>query len=303
MSDEGNKRNSSGQSGQEGNLPFEDRVLKFAAQFFGKELLSAMGVKGAIRRVAPTEQIHLEVKSFMEDFNFEMEDATWRHFEFESDSITEDDLRRFRAYEAVTSFYYGVEVETYVICTASEKKLKKKLKQGKNVYRVKVIRMKDSDADQVWSELQQRKENGELERSDLLRLLLTSLMSGKTPIAFRIERGIRMLQKEQDMLGKEDLMRMEAILYTFAVKFVTGTELNHIQEVVKMTVLGQMLVDSGCQEGVQEGRREGALQGIRALVETCQEFGKSKGDVCAKLESKFSLTREEAEEYLKQYWK
>lgn len=291
MGDEGNKRNCSEQERQEGNLPFEDRALKFAAQFFGKELLPAMGVKGEVRRIAPTEQVHLEMKSLMEDFNFEMTDGTWRHFEFESDSITEDDLRRFRAYEAMTSFYYGVTVETYVICTASEKKLKKKLKLGRNVYRVKVIRMKDSDADQVWEELQQKKANGELRRSDLIRLLLIPLMSGKNPIAFRIEQGIRMLQKEEEMLGKEDLLRMEAILYTFAVKFVTGTELKQIQEVVKMTVLGQMLV------------REGEEKGIRALIETCQKFGNPKNEVCEELATKFSLTKDEAEEYLKQYWK
>lgn len=40
----------------------------------------------------------------------EMEDRTWQHLEFESDQITDEDLRRFRAYEAVCSFYYGVEV-------------------------------------------------------------------------------------------------------------------------------------------------------------------------------------------------
>lgn len=114
---------------QEPHQPFEDRALKFAAQFFGKELLPAMGVKGKVKGVAPTEQIHLQMKSFMEDFNFEMEDGSWRHFEFESDAITESDLRRFRAYEAVTSFYYGVEVQTYVICTASGK-IKKEAETG-----------------------------------------------------------------------------------------------------------------------------------------------------------------------------
>ena len=100
-----------------------------------------------------------------------------------------------------------------------------------------------------------------------------------------------MLQKEQELIGKEDLIRMEAILYTFAVKFVTGAELKQIQEVVKMTLLGQMLVDSGRQEG------------IKALIETCQKFGNPKDEVCKELALKFSLTKEKAEEYLKQYWK
>lgn len=61
------------------NQPLEDRALKMAVQFFGTELLPLLGVSGKVRRIAPTEQVHLEVKSLFEDFNFEMEDGTWRH--------------------------------------------------------------------------------------------------------------------------------------------------------------------------------------------------------------------------------
>lgn len=95
----------------EDGQPLEDRAMKQMVQFFGDELLPLLGVTGKVKRVAPTEQIHLEMKSFLEDFNFEMEDGTWCHFEFESDRITFDDLRRFRSYEAVTGYYYGVEVK------------------------------------------------------------------------------------------------------------------------------------------------------------------------------------------------
>lgn len=105
-----------------GQQPIEDRALKMAAQFFGTELLPLLGIRERVKRIAPTEQIHLEMKDFLEDFNFEMEDGTWRHLEFESDRITRADLRRFRAYEAVCSFYYGVEVITCVVCTAQVKK-------------------------------------------------------------------------------------------------------------------------------------------------------------------------------------
>lgn len=76
-------------------------------QFFGEELLPEIGVTGTVKRAAPTEQIYLELKDFTEDFNYEMTDGTWTHLEFESDSITIDDLRRFRAYEAVISYHYG----------------------------------------------------------------------------------------------------------------------------------------------------------------------------------------------------
>lgn len=42
----------------------------------------------------------------MKTFNFYVKpDRSWIHLEFESDSIKEEDLRRFRSYEAVTSLY------------------------------------------------------------------------------------------------------------------------------------------------------------------------------------------------------
>ena len=88
------------------NQPLEDRALKMAVQFFGTELLPLLGVSQKVKGIAPTEQVHLEVKGFFEDFNFEMEDGTWRHFEFESDGITLKDLRRFRSYEALMGYQY-----------------------------------------------------------------------------------------------------------------------------------------------------------------------------------------------------
>ena len=52
----------------------EDKVLKTAAMFFGHEL-PYLGIKGRMAAVAPTEQIHLDVRRMEEDFNFIMEDA------------------------------------------------------------------------------------------------------------------------------------------------------------------------------------------------------------------------------------
>ena len=43
--------------------------------FFGHELLPYLGIKGRMAAVAPTEQIHLDVRRMEENFNFIMEDA------------------------------------------------------------------------------------------------------------------------------------------------------------------------------------------------------------------------------------
>lgn len=245
----------------EDGQPLEDRAMKQMVQFFGDELLPLLGITGKVKRVAPTEQIHLEMKSFLEDFNFEMEDGTWCHFEFESDRITFDDLRRFRSYEAVTGYYYGVEVITYVVCTAKVKIPIRELKQG----------------------------TGKIKKEDLAGLLLTPLMSGSMSISERIRRGIRLLQQERDVLGKEDLLRMESVLYAFAMKFLSKAELNEMQEVFAMTILGQMLEARGIEKGIE--------QGIDALIQDNLEDGKTETEILEKLVRRFSLTKERAKQY------
>ena len=238
-------------------LPLEDRALKLAVQFFGKELLPRLGIQGKISRIAPSEQVHLEMKDFFEDFNFEMEDGTWIHLEFESDRITDADLRRFRSYEAVTAYYYKVEVTTYVLCSASVKRPKTKLCQGINTYRIRVIQLKDQDADQVILDLLRKQQEGRLTRQDLVPLLMTPLMSGRRPQVSRIEKSIRLLQTARELLEKEELLQMESVLYALALKFLTQVELKSIKEVFQMTILGQMLEEDGLEKGLKQGLEQG----------------------------------------------
>lgn len=40
----------------------EDKAMKTAVSFFARELLPMAGVKQKVRRIAPTESIHLELK-------------------------------------------------------------------------------------------------------------------------------------------------------------------------------------------------------------------------------------------------
>ena len=84
-------------------------------QFFADELLPYLNIKGKVVSFAPTELVHLELQKLFQDFNFIMEDGTWKHFEFQSTNEGLKGLKRFRAYEALTSYQYNVTVETYVL--------------------------------------------------------------------------------------------------------------------------------------------------------------------------------------------
>ena len=52
----------------------------------------------------------------------------------------------------------------------------------------------------------------------------------------------------------------------------------------------------------QEGRWEGILEGIRATVRTCRNFNISEADAVRNIMNKFSLSQEEAVNYVKKYW-
>lgn len=274
-----------------GAQPYEDRALKAAAQFFGRELLPLLGVKEVIRGVAPTEQVRLEIRDFQEDFNFWMEKGYIYHLEFESDEIVLEDMRRFRCYEAVLSYNYGAEVITCVVCTGRKGKVTDRIKEGINVYRVRLLWLRDGDADQVLREAEERQAAGVLDRQSLVQLLLTPLMSGEMTRKERILRSLKMIRGEQEAVDEAEKRQMESVLYALAMKFLTKEELEEVWEVFRMTVLGEILVEHGKEIGIAEGR----TQGIEAFILDNLEENIPRGRIIDKLIRRFSLSREEAE--------
>ena len=266
-----------------GAQPYEDRALKAAAQFFGRELLPLLGVKEVIRGVAPTEQVRLEIKDFQEDFNFWMEKGYIYHLEFESDEIVLEDMRRFRCYEAVLSYNYGAEVITCVVCTGRKGKVTDRIKEGINVYRVRLLWLRDGDADQVLREAEERQAAGVLDRQSLVQLLLTPLMSGEMARKERILRSLKMIRGEQEAVDEAEKRQMESVLYALAMKFLTKEELEEVWEVFRMTVLGEILVEHGKEIGIE------------AFILDNLEENIPRGRIIDKLIRRFSLSREDAE--------
>lgn len=72
-----------------------------------------------------------------------------------------------------------------------------------------------------------------------------------------------------------------------------------------LTTFDRELYEQGLrEEGELRGIELGKLLGEqKSLVETYQEFGKSQEETVGKLVEKFQLTRDEAEDIVKGYWK
>ena len=288
------KKADAGRQSQKQNFHQEDLALKTAAQFFGGELLPLLGVKGVIKYIAPTEAVKLESRQMFQDFNYAMEDGSWVHLEFESDSLTTKDLRRFREYEAAVSRTFGVAVVTYVICSSQVKRLKSELTEGINTYRVKVIRLKNRNSDLLFERLKKKKALGEpLTKEDLTPLLLAPLMSGSMDIEERITESITMIQEAGAALSELEMEKMQAVLYVLADKFLSGDGINRVKERIAMTKLGQMIFDDGVKKGLEQGSEQ--------TVEILMEEGFSKDHIIKKLKEKFSLSRKEAEKYMEKF--
>ena len=191
-------------------------------QFFKDELLSYLGITAEPVTIGPTEFVHLEAKQLYEDFNFIKPDRSWIHLEFESDGIREEDLRRFRSYEAVTAFIRSVDIT------------------------------------------------------------------------------------ESGTISESDMVRMQAVLYTLANKFLSKDDLNQVKEALFMTPLGQMLVNDGIEKGMEMGMEKGIKKGIEkgasALISACQEVGLTYDSTRKKLIEKLEVDASTASRYMEEFW-
>lgn len=78
----------------------------------------------------------------------------------------------------------------------------------------------------------------------------------------------------------------------------------HVEELVSMKEFhrkkGGKVDMCGAIAGLIE---EGKLEGIKALIEMCEEFHISREETLERIRDKFSLSEEKAEKYMENYWK
>lgn len=251
-------------------IPYEDAALKVSMQFFADELLPYLGIEGKVAGFAPTESVQLELHKLYQDFNLIMEDGTWKHFEFQSKNEGLKGLKRFRAYEATISYYHNVEVSTYVLFSGKIKNPMTSFTEGANTYRILPIIMKEQNGDVLIQNLIQKVNSGEtLSKKDLVPLTLCLLMDGKMAQKDRIKAAF-LITGKAETVDKSVINKIEAVIYAMAEKFLDSMEMNEIMEGIKMTRLGQMLVNEGRIEGRTEGEKRKLLEMI------CKKLRKGK---------------------------
>ncbi|WP_309449048.1 hypothetical protein [Clostridium sp.] len=189
-----------------------------------------------------------------------MEDDTYIHVEFQTTDKRNDDLRRFRAYEALLSFQTTKDVVTYVVYSNGIHNTKSILQTGINEYNIKVISMYDKDGDIVIKEVEEKLNNNiEVTKQDLVALTFTPIMGGKLTKLDRIIKAIRIVRK----INNHYRYDIESMLYAFADKFLDGKDLEKVKEEISMTKLGEMLVEDGIKKGEEKKAIETAKIAIK----------------------------------------
>ena len=252
MQEERQKQNTANQ--------IEDSAMKTMVRFFADDMLPYLGIQGKVKMVAPTEEIHMEIKRVYEDMNLIMEDGTWKHFEFQSTNGGVTDLKRFRVYEAITSQQNKVPVITYVLFSGKIKNPQYQFTEGINTYRVIPIVMQNKNADRIIKRLRKKqKKSRPITREELVSLVLTPLMQGKIPIKDRIKNAFQIIGEENCMKA-EETQKIQAVIYAMAEKFLKTEEMDEIKGVINMTRLGQMLVNDGINQGMSQGKAEAIVE-------------------------------------------
>ena len=209
----------------------EDAALKVMMQFFADEILPFLGIENKVVSAVPTESIYLELKKQHQDFNFVMEDGTWKHFEFQSTDGGIEDLKRFRSYESVASYTHGVEITTYVLYSGQIRNPITEFTEGINTYRVIPVVMQDMNADHLINELKEK------------------TASRKT------------ITKSASDIAPYEKQKIEAVIYTMADKFLDSMSMEEVEAAIKMTRLGQMLYKDGFNDGFNNGFDDGFTKG------------------------------------------
>ena len=266
------------------NQQHEDAALKSSMQFFADELLPYLNIEGKVIGFAPTELVHLELKKMYQDFNLIMEDGSWKHFEFQSTNEGKSGLRRFHLYEALTEYEHNVDITTYVLFSGRIKKPMISYTSGINTYHIQPIIMRERDGDHLIRKLQEKiQKRKPITKDELVPLTLCPLMGGIMSQKDRISSAFEIM-RSVELDDVQTVQKIEAVIYAMAEKFLTQKELEELKEEIKLTRLGQMLVEDGFAQGI--------TQGLKDLIAIKLQKGQSVEEIAEALEKSVDIIRE-----------
>ena len=62
-------------------------------------------------------------------------------------------------------------------------------------------------------------------------------------------------------------------------------------------------IAQGMERGMAQGMERGVMQGLQILIETLKDLEQTEEEVCQKIMERYDLKLEEAQNYIKKFWK
>ncbi|OON96719.1 MAG: hypothetical protein ATN36_04950 [Epulopiscium sp. Nele67-Bin005] len=245
--------------------------MKRAMQVFAKYAPKYFGHGGKVKSIAHTEDLIMTLNDMRMDFVFLMEDDTYIHFEFQTTNKGIKDLVRFNIYDLLLFQKTGKPIKTYVVYSSDIKNPKSEYTYGGgNTYKVTPICMADKNAISVLEHIENKLKKGEpLTDIEQMDLVFAPIMGGGLTKEDVLSKALTMTM-EYDVQKEEEI---QAMLYTFALKFLDEGQMDKIKELVKMSPLGKMLIAEGREAGLAEGLAEGLLEKAVEVAKTLFKKG------------------------------
>lgn len=148
------------------------------------------------------------------------------------------------------------------------------------------------DTEQILEKLTGKiREKEGLTEEELMELMILPLtVKGKEQKQPLIEKAVN-LAKELE--NREQSLQALAGILTFSDKVIAPDFREQIKEEMRMTQIGQMLIEEGMEKGMEKG--------IHAFILDNIEEETPRNKIKEKLVRRFSMTPQKAEEYLKKY--
>ncbi|MBQ8592518.1 MAG: hypothetical protein IJ485_07220, partial [Lachnospiraceae bacterium] len=135
-----------------------------------------------------------------------------------------------------------------------------------------------------------------------VQMILTSELTEKDNFWLRnLTNDIREKATVEELFTEYDKHKDEK-LYMSVMDIIVRANIEKMEEVKGMCEALLELMKDELDASRSEGIQQGIQQGIKSLIEACKSLGASCEVIKNMLIEKFSITENEAEEYMQLYW-
>ena len=282
----------------------KDVTAKVMAEALKGKSLAPFGIPQLkIVDILPTNLPVIESNELRLDNLFLLSDGSIGIMDYES-AYNQENFVKYINYIARVIKRYAInheldrikQIKMIVIYTADVDHAEAVYDLGGIVLKIEPTFLVEADSKAQYDRIRKRIDAGErLTDEELMELMILPLtVKGKKEKQPVIISAVELAKRIADR--KQALEALAGIL-TFSDKLIDEAYKRQIKEEMRMTQIGQMLIDEGMEKGIEKGMEKG----IQALIEDNREGGVSDERIIEKLQKRFSMDRGKAESYLERF--